>query len=447
MMTITNDIFEPKQILDNLVNTVSTGYLRINSNSIRWDIHLQQGELKFACYSVQNLQSIKHILLRNNFHSTVQTLKNYQLDSLAGKSVFTIVNQLLKDQLIDLQQQRILHQELTEEAIELFLWLKDGSYEWSTQKAPELPNMNQYDYAWDIPALMDTMKIRLQAWQQFNPLIDSPFQRIVCPNLELLEKSIPNGNLAPSLLKQLFTLVQGGTIRQIAVVLKKSDLRTIQLLIPYLKHRVLLLKSTNIPFNKLPVIPRKQLANNFDVQTITIPNSAIQSELKPLSFSEPPSTTVGNKFSTEQKSPFVSPTPESKLPTPPSESVVKNKTFKIVSIDDSPAMLDMIRSYLDDEQKYDVSTLENPMLSLGILFKVKPDLILMDFSMPGINGYKLCGILRKSHVFKNTPIIMVSGNLNLIEEGKWHNSGITDYVAKPFNCEDLKNIIDKYLGN
>ena len=139
MMTITNDIFEPKQILDNLVNTVSTGYLRINSNSIRWDIHLQQGELKFACYSVQNLQSIKHILLRNNFHSTVQTLKNYQLDSLAGKSVFTIVNQLLKDQLIDLQQQRILHQELTEEAIELFLWLKDGSYEWSTQKHLNFP--------------------------------------------------------------------------------------------------------------------------------------------------------------------------------------------------------------------------------------------------------------------------------------------------------------------
>ena len=85
------------------------------------------------------------------------------------------------------------------------------------------------------------------------------------------------------------------------------------------------------------------------------------------------------------------------------------------------------------------------MLSLGVLFSAKPDLILMDFSMPGINGYKLCSILRKSHVFQTTPIIMVSGNLNLVDDNKWQTSGITDYLPKPFDREDLIKMIERHL--
>jgi twitching motility two-component system response regulator PilG len=84
------------------------------------------------------------------------------------------------------------------------------------------------------------------------------------------------------------------------------------------------------------------------------------------------------------------------------------------------------------------------MLSLGPIFKVKPDLILMDFSMPKINGYKLCRILRQSHILKETPIIMVSGNSD-IEKEELERSGITDYLAKPFSQEQLLSVVNKYL--
>lgn len=122
----------------------------------------------------------------------------------------------------------------------------------------------------------------------------------------------------------------------------------------------------------------------------------------------------------------------------------KSKVYKIVSIDDSPAMLDVIRNYLGTE-KYEVCTLENAMLSLGPIFDMKPDLILMDFSMPKINGNKLCRILRKSHLLAKTPIIMVSGSLKMNDQQKLQDSGITDYLAKPFTRENLLNIVEKYL--
>ena len=66
----------------------------------------------------------------------------------------------------------------------------------------------------------------------------------------------------------------------------------------------------------------------------------------------------------------------------------------------------MIKAYLE-EAEYEVITIDNPTQSLTYLFKHKPDLVLIDFSMPGINGNKLCRIIKTSPLFKNTPLIRV----------------------------------------
>ena len=102
MLTITNtnQTFEPKQTLTNLVNTNSTGCLKIHADNLTWEIYLQNGKLKYAQYSLQNLQSIKHILLRYNFVSTVKLIKHFKGDLSAHKSIFTIVDELLNAKLI-----------------------------------------------------------------------------------------------------------------------------------------------------------------------------------------------------------------------------------------------------------------------------------------------------------------------------------------------------------
>ena len=288
MLTITNtnQIFEPKQTLTNLVNTNSTGCLKIHADNLTWEIYLQNGKLKYAQYSLQNLQSIKHILLRYNFVSTVKLIKHFKGDLSAHKSIFTIVDELLIAKLIINKQKSLIYRELTNEAIELYLWLENASYEWKPEILDDddndIDDVSVETSIGDIAPLVETMELNLQTWQKFYPVITSPFQRIICPNLKLLQKNVPNGDLSPTILKQLFNLIQGGTIRQIAIALKKSDLKTAQLLLPYIKHKIVGVKSPNAPFDRLPSIPHPLTSFESNSEEMKLPNSAIQSQLRPL---------------------------------------------------------------------------------------------------------------------------------------------------------------------
>jgi twitching motility two-component system response regulator PilG len=83
------------------------------------------------------------------------------------------------------------------------------------------------------------------------------------------------------------------------------------------------------------------------------------------------------------------------------------------------------------------------MKCLSFLFQSKPDLILMDISMPGINGNRLCQILKNSPVFKQVPIILISGNTKLLNQETIESTGATDCLAKPFTQESLLDMVEK----
>ena len=80
-----------------------------------------------------------------------------------------------------------------------------------------------------------------------------------------------------------------------------------------------------------------------------------------------------------------------------------------------------------------------------MIFRLKPDLILLDITMPRINGYKLCGLLRNSEHCNHTPIIMVTGNTGLIDKARAKLAGATDYFTKPFTQQGLMNIVERHL--
>ena len=93
-----------------------------------------------------------------------------------------------------------------------------------------------------------------------------------------------------------------------------------------------------------------------------------------------------------------------------------------------------------------VTAINDPVKASSVIFRLEPDLILLDITMPRINGYKLCGLLRSSHVFDETPIIMVTGNTGMIDKARAKLAGATDYFTKPFTQEGLMNIIEKHLN-
>lgn len=126
-------------------------------------------------------------------------------------------------------------------------------------------------------------------------------------------------------------------------------------------------------------------------------------------------------------------------------SHVGKQTYTIGCIDDSPAVLKSLRSYLDDKQ-FSVFTVSNPVKALMTIIRHKPDLILLDVMMPELDGYELCSLLRKHPEFKGTPIIIVTSNTGLVDRAKAKVVRASGYLTKPFTKEDLVKSIGKYLN-
>ena len=66
--------------------------------------------------------------------------------------------------------------------------------------------------------------------------------------------------------------------------------------------------------------------------------------------------------------------------------------------------------------------------------------------MPRINGHSLCRILRRSILFKETPIIMISSHVGALNKAKARSVGATDYLEKPFSQAKLMTVLETYLG-
>lgn len=119
-------------------------------------------------------------------------------------------------------------------------------------------------------------------------------------------------------------------------------------------------------------------------------------------------------------------------------------TYTIACIDDSPTVLQAIRSFLDDKT-FTVLMIDNPVKALMQIIRSKPDLILLDVTMPNLDGYELCSLLRKHPHFKHTPVVMVTGNTGFIDRAKARLVGASGYLTKPFTQSDLVKMVFKHL--
>lgn len=118
---------------------------------------------------------------------------------------------------------------------------------------------------------------------------------------------------------------------------------------------------------------------------------------------------------------------------------------RIVCIDDGLTLRKTVEGILS-QHGYEVTAIGNPLKALGLAFQLKPDLILCDISMPELDGYEICAMLRKSTLFRQTPIVMLTGKDGFIDRVKARMVGATDYLTKPFGESELLTLIEKYVG-
>ncbi|MFE4105409.1 response regulator [Almyronema epifaneia] len=161
-----------------------------------------------------------------------------------------------------------------------------------------------------------------------------------------------------------------------------------------------------------------------------------------------PATPLRPAPATVNLPPTVSPTSPEAVVQPDqsqrSPGSLQKTTYTVACIDDSPTVLNAIEAFLDDKA-FKVLRIENPVSALMKIIRNKPDLILLDVTMPNLDGYELCSLLRRHALFKQTPIIMVTGNTGLIDRAKAKLVGASGYLTKPFTQPDLLKMVFKHL--
>ncbi|UJS17137.1 MAG: response regulator [Candidatus Jettenia sp.] len=115
---------------------------------------------------------------------------------------------------------------------------------------------------------------------------------------------------------------------------------------------------------------------------------------------------------------------------------------KIILAEDNLAIVDALTIMLE-EFGYEVISIVDGNTVKDKL-KEKPDLILFDLWMPGWNGKDACRYLKGNEDTKDIPIIIISADRNIAQLAK--ETGADDFIAKPFQMENLLAKVEKYLG-
>jgi len=113
---------------------------------------------------------------------------------------------------------------------------------------------------------------------------------------------------------------------------------------------------------------------------------------------------------------------------------------KIIVIDDDIAILELIRINLE-LTGYDCKIASDTIVGFQMIKQENPDLIILDVMMPEVDGYSLALKIRQQDATKKIPIIMLTALGELDDKLKGFNSGVDDYLTKPFEIEELKAMV------
>ncbi|MCL2320353.1 MAG: response regulator [Treponema sp.] len=119
------------------------------------------------------------------------------------------------------------------------------------------------------------------------------------------------------------------------------------------------------------------------------------------------------------------------------------RKLRILAVDDAPVMLKIITSVLGDE--YKVYGMSNPTMLEKFLKQITPDLFLLDYQMPELNGFELIPIIRSFEEHKTTPIIFLTSLGTIDHISAAVALGAVDFMVKPFQAEVLREKIAKHI--
>jgi len=127
-----------------------------------------------------------------------------------------------------------------------------------------------------------------------------------------------------------------------------------------------------------------------------------------------------------------------------SDEKTEKDTKRILIVDDEEGMVKVVKMYLE-HHRYEVITANDGQVGLEKAKTEKPDLIVLDLMLPKIDGYKVCGLLKRDARYAKTPVILFTAKAQEKDVKLGEEVGADAYLIKPFEPEILLSKIKELL--
>lgn len=121
-------------------------------------------------------------------------------------------------------------------------------------------------------------------------------------------------------------------------------------------------------------------------------------------------------------------------------------TRKVLVVDDSNTIRKSAAVFLR-QGGHDVVLAEDGFDALAKLTSSTPDIIFCDISMPRLDGYQTCAIIKSNQKYAQLPIVMLSSRDGIFDKARGRVVGAEHYLTKPFTREQLLEVVKEFGGN
>ncbi|MGK7947459.1 MAG: response regulator [Xenococcaceae cyanobacterium] len=354
-------------------------------NTRRWRRNLVAHLPQIAYRLQQELNALESLSINEIEISWDYTLLSIWLEAekISREEVTKMVRSLTTEVLFDITQTKEINYQLKQ----------DENY--LSQPLAMIDSEQQIIEAWKL----------WQSWQQTKLEYISPnLVPIIEQPEELKERT------SAKTYQALTRLLDGKhTLRDLAIQKQKDVLLMTRSLMPYIQLKFLQL--IEIPDINTPIVIDRKSDN------IPIPKETEESYF---SNAEIDNTHLSQFLSIERQKPV------------------------IACVDRQTSVCEAIGKIVT-EAGYNFKAEQEPLRALAVLLALKPDFIFIDLLMPELNGYELCAQLRQLSSFRDTPIVIFSNNISLIDRVKAKMVGCSELVEKTLEAQPILNVITKYL--
>jgi len=396
----------PISLFVQLAGSHTSGRLQVTRGHMSWSIYLDQGQLAFATSSVMDFERFSQHLERMGQQIPLGLIRHLQeamrgvfTQSIANPSLvspdYQVIKWLVEHKYLNRRQVTVLTGSLAKEAITSFLAVTEGSYAVvDKDEIDGYPDLCRLDLRSVVAVCQEELR-RQQGTAKASGVTDQP----------LASQSVASQPVAS----------QPSVNRAAQAPAGQTD-----------SEQVLSNQNSS-----------NQAANNAAIENRLAANRLAAYQM------------VANQRAAKQQQPAVQKPlvqPQKVDGEPPvtiAKPITKN-SHTIACIDDSPSILQTINAFLS-ESNCSVVMINDPLKALMQVIRTKPDLVLLDVGMPNLDGYELCSLMRRHSNFKNTPIIMVTGNTGFIDRARAKLVGASGYLTKPFTKAELLKMVFKHL--